>query len=347
MRISAKKAKKNQETKKSFDFEYHRPCRFLPACQSLWHRALYKLSQMKKKIVIIILGPTAVGKTASAIELAQYINTSIISADSRQCFRELNIGVAKPFPPQLLIVPHYFISSHSIAEEVNASLFEKLALEWAEKIFKDHDELIMVGGTGLYIKAFCEGLDDMPPVSPEIRKEVLLGYETNGMSWLQEQVKENDPVFFERGERLNPQRLMRALEIKLATGRSILSFRTRTQKERNFEIMKIGLQLPKDQMKHNIYARVEAMMNVGLLDEVKKLFPFRHLNALRTVGYTELFDHLDGKISLDQAIELIKKNTVQYAKRQLTWFRKDHTVHWLHPEELMQDDRWRSLRNRR
>ena len=292
---------------------------------------------MKNKKVIVVLGPTAVGKTAVAVQLAKYFNTSIISADSRQCFKELNIGVAKPSLSELQMVHHYFINSHSIRDEMNAAVFEQLALQWTNEIFKEKDVLIMVGGTGLYIKAFCEGLDDIPPVSVKTRNEIQADYEKNGIRWLQEQVKEKDPSFYTSGEILNPQRLIRALEVKLATGNSILSYRKRNQKKRPFDIVQIGLQLPKDQLHRNIDSRVESMIEQGLPEEVKGLLSWRHFNSLRTVGYTELFDWIDGKIALEQAVDLIKKNTRQYAKRQMTWFRKDHAVRWMHPDDVVRE----------
>jgi len=293
--------------------------------------------QLKNKKVIIVLGPTAAGKTAIALQLAQYFHTSIISADSRQCFKELNIGVAKPSAVELQTIPHYFINSHSVTDEMNAAQFEQLALQWADEIFKEKDVLIMVGGTGLYIKAFCEGLDDMPPVSMKARNEIQLAYEKNGIKWLQEQIKEQDPLFYASGEILNPQRLVRALEVKLATGNSILSYRKKVQRKRPFDIIQIGLQLPKDQLHRNIDMRVQAMMEQGLVNEVKELLAYRHLNSLRTVGYTELFDWLDGKTSYEEAVELIRKNTRQYAKRQITWFRKDHSVKWMNPADVLKE----------
>jgi len=193
----------------------------------------------------------------------------------------------------------------------------------------------MAGGTGLYIKSFVEGLDEIPQVSSAVRKEIQLAYEEKGMSWLQEQVREKDPEFFRTGEILNPHRMMRALEVKLASGNSILSYRYKSQKKRPFNIIKIGLHLSKDELHRNINMRTDQMMDQGLLNEVEGLISYRTYNALRTVGYTELFDCLDGKISLNQAIELIKKNTRQYAKRQLTWFRKDASIRWMHPDEVM------------
>ena len=296
------------------------------------------------------MGPTAVGKTAAAIRLAQSLHTEIISADSRQCFTELNIGVAKPSPEELQAVHHYFINSHSIHQEVNAALFEELALAWTEEIFQKQmspaqpqaavlpgPTAIMVGGTGLYIRAFTEGLDEIPATRPGIREQILTQYETDGLDWLQQEVKRADPAFFEAGEIHNPQRLMRALEVKWSTGLSILSFRSRGQKQRPFRIEKIGLQLPKEQLHQRIHDRVDQMMAQGLLEEVRSLLPDKEANALQTVGYRELFDYLDGKSSLPEAVAKIKTNTRHYAKRQMTWFRKDPAVQWIDAHEFNQD----------
>jgi tRNA dimethylallyltransferase len=281
--------------------------------------------------VIIIVGPTAVGKTAAAIRLARHLKTKIISADSRQCYRELNIGVAKPSPAELAAVHHYFIDTHSIQAEVNAATFEQLALDWTETIFRSSPVAVMVGGTGLYIRAFTDGLDTIPPVDPAIRSQVRRDYEEHGLPWLQEELKKYDPAFYAQGEMQNPQRVMRALEVRLSTGQSILSFRTREPAKRPFQIKTFGLQLPKDELHDRINQRVDAMMQAGLLDEVKSLLPWRHQNALQTVGYKELFGYLDGKHTLEQAINEIKTNTRQYAKRQLTWFRRDLSVRWTDP----------------
>ena len=287
---------------------------------------------MRNKTCVIIVGPTAVGKTSLAIELAQHFNTQIISADSRQCYKELNIGVAKPSPGQLQKVKHYFINSHSIQDEVNAKVFEEYSLLKANEIFKQNDIAVMVGGTGLYIKAFCEGMDEVPVVDAEMKKVIITNYNNGGLEWLRDEVKKTDPIFFYKGEIKNPQRMMRALEVKLSTGRSIIDFQSHKKKERDFKIIKIGLQLPKEELHQNINNRIEDMMNNGLLDEVKSLSAFKNLNALQTVGYKELFDHLDGNISLDEAIEKIKLNTRRYAKRQLTWFqKKGRKVTWFSP----------------
>lgn len=279
-------------------------------------------------------GPTTVGKTAVAIALATHFHTEIISADSRQCFKELNIGVARPSAEELETIKHYFIASHSIKDDVNAAVFEKYALEKVHEIFKSHDVAVMVGGTGLYIKAFCEGLHEMPATDPIVREKIFMNYEQKGLAWLQQEIKEKDPEFYQKGEIKNPQRLMRALEVVESTGQSILSFRKGEPAKRNFNIVKIGLELPKEELHRNINARVDMMMNNGLLEEISQLSSLKDLNALQTVGYSELFDYVDKKISLDEAVVQIKKNTRQYAKRQMTWFRKDKEVTWFSPADL-------------
>ena len=284
------------------------------------------------KTCIVIVGPTAVGKTSLAVKTAQHFQTKIISADSRQCFKELNIGVAKPSDEELKAVEHFFISSHSILDNVNAAVFEQYALQKINEIFRNNDIAVMVGGTGLYVKAFCNGIDEVPVIDPAIRKEIQAGYEREGMEWLQKQVEKNDPVYFAKGETKNPQRLMRALEVKLSTGRSIMVFQTQQKKKRDFDIVKIGLQLPRQQLYKNINSRVDAMIGAGLVDEVKELERYKKLNALQTVGYRELFGYLSGSLGLADAVEMIKINTRQYAKLQMTWFRKDEEIKWCEPE---------------
>ena len=286
---------------------------------------------MDRPTVIVICGPTAVGKTTVATNLAQKLGTEIISADSRQCYRELNIGVAKPTEIELRTVPHYFINSHSIFEDVNAGVFEAYALQAAETIFQRNRLAVMVGGTGLYIKAFCEGLDEMPFVDPVIRQEVVESFKQNGLSYLQEQVATKDPTFWMEAERENPQRLMRALEVVLSSGKSITSFRKGKKQERPFEIIKIGLELPRSALYDRINERVDRMVEQGLIEEAKVLLPYRNENALQTVGYRELFEYFDERISLQKAIDHIKINTRHYAKRQLTWFKKDKNITWLNP----------------
>ncbi|GAA3951131.1 tRNA (adenosine(37)-N6)-dimethylallyltransferase MiaA [Chitinophaga oryziterrae] len=280
------------------------------------------------KTVIIIAGPTAAGKTALAIRLASHFKTAVISADSRQCYKEISIGTAKPSLQELQTVPHYFIDSHSITEEVNAGIFERLSLQYAAEIFKDRDVAIMCGGTGLYIRAFCEGIDDIPAAPADIRLKINEQYATEGLEWLQKEVQERDPAFYAIAEIQNPQRLIRALEVLYTTGQSITTFRTANKATRDFNIIRIGVTVPKEQLHANITHRVHAMMAAGLVEEVRAVLPYRHHNALQTVGYKEIFDYLDGKITLEEATELIIIHTRQYAKRQLTWFRKDPAIQW-------------------
>jgi tRNA dimethylallyltransferase len=289
---------------------------------------------MLPKTVIIITGPTASGKTGLAVELARHFNTSIISADSRQCFRELNIGVAKPDREQLEEIKHHFVNSHSIHEEVNAAIFETLATDWCSEIFLRKDTVIMCGGTGLYIKAFREGLDEIPRINEKIRQDIILNYDQHGLNWLKDSVKETDLLFFESGEMKNPQRMMRALEVKLSTGRSIISFRNQQKKEKPFRVLEFGIRLPRKNLYDRINERVDVMMESGLLNEAIQLIPFQYLNALQTVGYSELFDHLNGKLTLEQSVSLIKQNTRHYAKRQLTWLNKNENLVWLEDDYL-------------
>lgn len=282
---------------------------------------------------IIIAGPTAVGKTSLAIQLALALKTEIISADSRQCYQELNIAVAKPTPQELALVPHYFINSHSIQQEVSAADFENYALEKAAAIFKNNNIAVMVGGTGLYIKAFAEGLDAIPTIEEAIRQEISTAYALQGIDWLRETLRQEDFEYYERGEIANPQRMMRALEVKRSTGSSITTFQTRRKKARPFRMVKIGLELPRSTLYDRINARVDAMVAAGLEDEARRLLPHRHLNALQTVGYRELFRHFDGELSKDAAIDLLKQHTRHYAKRQLTWFKRDEEMHWLSAQD--------------
>lgn len=291
-------------------------------------------SPLKENTVIIICGPTAAGKTSFAIKLAQQLQTEIISADSRQCFKELNIGVAKPSAEELNAVKHYFINSHSICDEVNAAVFEQYALHAVSKIFEKHKVAVMVGGTGLYIKAFCKGLDEIPAVDEVVRQQVIEMYEQNGLAHLQTELALKDPEFWQQAEQQNTQRLMRALEVLLATGKSITAFQKGKKEERPFNIIKIGLELPRQQLYNQINRRVDEMIEKGLADEVKSLLPYQNLNALQTVGYREIFDYLNNEISLADAVNRIKTNTRHYAKRQLTWFKKDMDIKWHSPSDF-------------
>jgi tRNA dimethylallyltransferase len=274
------------------------------------------------------VGPTAVGKTSFAIALAKALGTEIISADARQCYKEMNIGVARPSADELKAVPHHFIASHSVNENINASFYENWALEKLENLFTRNEAAVMVGGTGLYIKAFCEGLDLIPAIDAEIRENIIAQYEKLGLRWLQKEVSVKDPQYWEKGEQKNPQRLMRALEVMLGTGSSITSFQNKKAVERPFKIVKIGLELPREELYERINARVLTMVEEGLEKEVKSLEAVAHLNALQTVGYSEWKEYFEGKISKEKVIENIQQNTRHYAKRQMTWFKRDPSITW-------------------
>lgn len=286
---------------------------------------------MSFKVLIVVAGPTAVGKTALAIHLAQYFNTEIISADSRQCYREITIGTAKPSEEELQAVKHHFIDSHSIFEPINAAAYERLALGYLEEIFSKKDIAIVSGGTGLYIKALCEGIDEMPQTDVVVIQEVIASYEKNGMAWLQSELSKLDPDFFQVAEQNNPHRLIRALSFRRSTGKSIRDYRSGHKKERPFHILKIGLELDRTELYERINLRVEQMMAHGLLKEAMPLLRYRHLKNLNTVGYAELFDYFEEKIALDEAISRIKQHTRNYAKRQMTWFKKDKGFVWFSP----------------
>ena len=280
------------------------------------------------KTVYIVVGPTAVGKTSFAIALAKAFNTEIISADARQCYKEMNIGVARPSVDELKAVTHHFIASHSITENINASYFENWAMDKVESLFSTKDAIVMVGGTGLYIKAFCEGLDLIPAIDAEIRENIIAQYEKLGMRWLQKEVSVKDPQYWEKGEQKNPQRLMRALEVMLGTGSSIISFQNKKAVERPFKMVKIGLELDREELYQRINDRVLNMIELGLENEVKSLEAYAHLNALQTVGYSEWKDYFEQKISKEKVIENIQQNTRHYAKRQMTWFKRDPAITW-------------------
>jgi tRNA dimethylallyltransferase len=292
-----------------------------------------------KKKIIVIAGPTASGKTSLAIKLAQQLNTSIISADSRQCYKEMSIGVAKPTELELAQAPHYFINTHSIHTALNAGDYEQLGLNYLQSIFNTEQKnvAIVVGGTGLYINALCYGIDPMPAIDKSIDAEVNYNYKTKGIAWLQKQVMEKDNDFYQQAEQQNPARLIRALVFKLSTGTSILAYRKKEKKVRDFDIDYYAININKEQLHKNIETRVDAMMHEGLMQEATALYNYKHLKNLNTVGYTELFDYLDNKVSLAEAIQLIKTHTKQYAKRQITWFKKDENYKWMSAEEIYRD----------
>jgi len=278
---------------------------------------------MKKNTLIVIAGPTASGKTAYSIKLAQSLNTVILSADSRQFYKEMSIGTAAPTEEELAQVRHYFVHHISIEDKYDVADYERDALQLLEKLFQDHDTVIMTGGSGLFIDAVCNGIDEMPDIQPEIREKVQKLYDEGGLRALQDEAQHLDPEYFAIVDQQNPRRLQRALEICYQTGKTFTSFRQRKPAQRDFEIKKYALLWDRQELINRIDRRVDMMMEQGLLEEAKALYPKRHLNALNTVGYKELFSFFDGQCTLEEAVELIKIHTRQYAKRQMTWLRKD------------------------
>jgi tRNA dimethylallyltransferase len=281
------------------------------------------------KKLIVIAGPTASGKTSLAIDLALHFKTEIVSCDSRQVFKQMKIGTAKPSAEELAQVQHHFIDSHSIHEQFSAGDFERQGLECIKQLFTKYDNVIMVGGSGLYIRALCHGLDDFPEIDASFRTQLNAEFEQNGLTVLQEELRIKDLDYFQSIDISNSQRVIRALEICRGTGFSITSFRKNNVSKRDFEIIKIGVQLDRAILYERINTRVDQMMQNGLLDEVKSLYELKHLNALQTVGYSEIFDNLDNKLSLKEAVELLKRNTRNYAKRQITWFNKEPGLIWV------------------
>lgn len=267
-----------------------------------------------------------------AIRVAEYFQTAIISADSRQCYRELNIGVARPSEVELATVPHYFIASHSVQDNLSAADFAQYILAQLKQLFQQHKVVVMAGGTGLYIKALCEGLDEIPPVPQSIRDAITKRFEQEGIGWMQDELAKRDPAFWAIAEQQNPRRLQRALEVLEATGQSIISFQKGSQATHDFNIVYIGIELPREVLYERINQRVDAMIQAGLLQEVQAVQLYANLPALQTVGYTELFDYLEGKWTLDFAVEKIKQHTRNYAKRQMTWFKKDMKYKWFSPD---------------
>ncbi|MGY6647259.1 tRNA (adenosine(37)-N6)-dimethylallyltransferase MiaA [Wenyingzhuangia sp. IMCC45574] len=278
--------------------------------------------------LITIVGPTAIGKTALSIKLAQHFNAEIISCDSRQFFKEMTIGTAVPEPEELAAAPHHFIQNKSIHQDYSVGHFEKEALEKLEELFKKHPIVIMVGGSGLYVDAVLKGLDYFPPIPPETRENLNQRLESEGLESLQKELKALDPETYNAIAIDNPHRVIRALEVCIASGQTFSSFKNKPKAPRNFKAIKIGLIADRELMYQRINQRVDIMLEKGQLKEALALYPLKELNALQTVGYRELFDYFDGKIDLDFAIEEIKKNTRRFAKRQLTWFKKDPETHW-------------------
>jgi tRNA dimethylallyltransferase len=281
-----------------------------------------------QRFLILVVGPTAVGKTDLCLKLAKKFHTEIISCDSRQFYREMDLGTAKPSPAELAEVPHHLINSLSIEEEYDVRKFEHDALTLLENLFENHRVVIMTGGSGLFADAVVKGLDDIPNVDPEIRQQLIEELEQKGLEWLQAEVEKADPEYFQVVDRHNPQRLIRALEVYRGTGLKFSSFRVKKKVERPFQTIKIGLTRDREELYRRIDLRMDQMIEAGLFDEADALFGKRSLNALQTVGYSEIFGFLEGKYDKEEAIRLLKRNSRRYAKRQLTWFRKDPEIQW-------------------
>nr|WP_026957144.1 tRNA (adenosine(37)-N6)-dimethylallyltransferase MiaA [Algoriphagus vanfongensis] len=291
------------------------------------------MTHTSTRYLILVVGPTAVGKTELCLNLAKKFQTEIVSCDSRQFYREMNLGTAKPEPEELAQVPHHLINSLSIEENYDVKQFEKDALEILLRLFKKHQAVIMTGGSGLFADAITEGMDEMPEIDPQIRKEIIASYESKGLEYLQEEVRRLDPEYFEKVDVQNPQRLMRALEVCRGTGQTFSSFRVKNKVQRPFEIVKIGLHREREELYRRIDQRMDLMISKGLFEEAEMLFPRRQLNSLQTVGYQEIFGMLEGNYDKEEAIRLLKRNSRRYAKRQLTWFRRDTEIHWFTPDE--------------
>lgn len=286
---------------------------------------------MNEKMLIVIAGPTASGKTAAAIALAKSLNTEIISADSRQFYKEIPIGTAAPTPKELLEVKHHFIHNISVIEDYDVAQYEREALRVLKRLFRTHDQVVMTGGSGLFIDAVCHGIDPMPDIKDEIRQRVNAIFKEQGLEGLQTEVQRLDPDYWAVVDQKNPRRLQRALEVCYQTGSTFTSYRTQTKVQRDFKIVKYALLWDRQDLNNRINQRVEQMLAQGLVDEARAMLPYRHLNALNTVGYKELFDYFDGKCTLEEAVEQIKLNTRHYAKRQMTWLRRDHEYIWINP----------------
>ena len=286
------------------------------------------------KTLIVIVGPTGVGKTALCLEVAERLGTFIINADSRQIFRDIPIGTAAPTAEEQKRVKHFFVGKLHINDYYNASMFENDVIKLLDKLFGEKDNIIMSGGSILYVDAVCNGIDDIPSVNENIRQQVKSLYEADGLDIIKEKLNKLDPEYFEIVDKNNPKRVIHALEICLSTGKTYTSFRTNTKKERNFRIIKIGLNRDRDELYSRIDKRVDLMIENGLIEEAKQMYPHKELNSLNTVGYKELFNYFDGKCTLDEAIFKIKSNTHKYCRKQLTWFKRDKDIHWFNPDNV-------------
>lgn len=288
----------------------------------------------KNKTLIVIAGPTAIGKTELAIKLANFFCTEIISADSRQFFQEMAIGTAKPTEEELSRAVHHFVDFLPVEQFFSAGDFEKAALQTIEGLFKTNDKVILVGGSGLYVRAVCEGFDEFPEIPASVRESLNAELTEQGLDVLVNKLQDLDPVYASQVDTSNPQRVIRALEVCVFTGKPYSSYKTNSSKSRDFNIIKIGLEIPREALYDRINQRVDKMIALGLIEEARGLADKKHLNALQTVGYSELFEHFEDRSSLDEAIALIKQNTRRYAKRQLTWFKKDNDFKWFRPDQF-------------
>lgn len=285
------------------------------------------------KTLIVLLGPTGVGKTDLSIRLARHFHTSILSCDSRQIYKEMRIGTAVPSDEQLATVPHYFIQTLSVRDYYNSWQFEVDALAKIRELFESQKVVLMTGGSMLYIDAVCKGIDDIPTIAPELRAELTEIYEREGIEAIRLMLKELDPVFYEQVDLNNGKRVLHAVEVCRMAGVPYSSLRTNTPKDRGFRIIRIGLNREREELYGRIDQRVDLMLEEGLEDEARRLWPLRHLNALNTVGYKELFDYFEGKTDYAEAVRLIKRNSRRYARKQLSWFRRDDDIRWFHPDD--------------
>ena len=286
------------------------------------------------KTLVVLLGPTGVGKTEFSLSLAEFLGCPILNCDSRQLFSGMEIGTAAPTAEQLQRVRHYFVGTLQLEQYYSAAQYENDALLLTQELFRTHDTLLLSGGSMMYLDAVCKGIDDIPTISEEVRSEVKAQLKEKGLTALTQKLQELDPEYFAIVDKKNTRRVVHALEVCLMSGKTYTSFRTNNQKQRPFRILKIGLDRPREELFSRINARVDQMMADGLMEEVRHLLPYRHCNALNTVGYKELFRVIDGEWPLDMAVERIKKNTRVYAKKQLTWFRRDDSITWFHPDDI-------------
>ncbi|MDL2323128.1 tRNA (adenosine(37)-N6)-dimethylallyltransferase MiaA [Bacteroidales bacterium OttesenSCG-928-A17] len=285
------------------------------------------------KTLIVLLGPTGVGKTELSLELAERFRTPIISSDSRQIYKDIPIGTAAPSSEDLSRVPHYFVGTLDLTDYYSASLFEEEVMSLLPELFKDRDVVLMSGGSPMYIDAICKGIDEIPTIDPKLREELKSRYEAEGLDSIRAELKILDPVFYNQVDLKNHKRVIHALEVCLMAGKPYSSLRTNQVRQRPFQILKIGLKRDREELYERINRRVDQMMEQGLLEEARKVYPLKHLNSLNTVGYKELFRYFDGEWSLDFAIDKIKQNSRIYSRKQMTWFKRDKDIHWFHPEQ--------------